>query len=75
MINIRLKSYKYNMIFKVNKGKMTTNIEYILLITFLLICGGWICKALIAVTQGKPVNFNVVNPLNLKARWPKEKKD
>ena len=52
---------------------MIANIEYLLLITFLLIFGGWACKAIIAVTQGKPVNFNLVNPLNLKARWPKEK--
>ncbi len=54
---------------------MITNIEYLLLITFILICGGWIWKTLIALTQGKPVNFNLVNPLNLKARWPKKKKE
>ena len=53
---------------------MITNIEYLLLITFLLIFGGWLCKALIAVTQGKPVNLNLLNPLNLKARWPKDRK-
>ncbi len=53
---------------------MITNIEYLLLITFLLLCSGWVWKALIALTQGKSVNFNLVNPLNLKARWPKEKK-
>ncbi len=52
---------------------MITNIEYLLLITFLLICGGWAWKALIAISQGKQVNFNLVNPLNLRARWPKEK--
>ncbi len=54
---------------------MITNIEYLLLIMFLLICGGWIWKALISLTQGKPVNFNLINPLNLKARWPKEDKE
>ena len=54
---------------------MITNIEYLLLITFLLIFGGWIWKALISLTQGKPVKFNLVNPLNLKARWPKDKKE
>ena len=54
---------------------MVTNIEYLLLISFLLICGGWVWKALIAATQGKPISFNLINPLNLKARWPKDNKD
>ena len=54
---------------------MITNIEYLLIITFLLICGGWVLKALISVSQGKPVSFNFLNPLNLKARWPKEKEE
>ena len=54
---------------------MVANIEYILLITFLLIFAGWVSKALMAITQGKPVNFNLLNPLNLKARWPREKKE
>ena len=53
---------------------MITNIDYLVLITILLIFGGWACKALISISQGKPVNFNLLNPLNLKARWPKEKK-
>jgi len=75
MINIRIISYKYNMILKVKGGEMITNIEYLFLITFLLICAGWVWKAFIAVTQGKPVKFNLLNPLNLKARWPKEKED
>ena len=47
---------------------MITNIEYLLLITFLLIYGGLVWKSLIAITQGKPVNFNLVNPLDFKAR-------
>ncbi len=54
---------------------MVSIIEYLLLIMFLLICGGWVFKAFISLLEGKPVNFNIVNPLNLKARWPKEKKD
>tara|TARA_Y100001968_G_C19071172_1_gene578477 strand:- start:147 stop:278 length:132 start_codon:yes stop_codon:yes gene_type:complete len=41
----------------------------------LLIIGGWAFKALIALAQGKPVEINLMNPLNLKARWPQEKKD
>ncbi len=53
---------------------MLTNISYILLISVLLILGGWAFKALIALAQGKPVEVNLRNPLNLKARWPKETK-
>ncbi len=54
---------------------MITNIEYIFLITFLLIFGGWVWKALISLSQGRPVSFNLLNPLNLKARWPKVNKE
>ena len=54
---------------------MLTNIIYILLISTLLILGGWSLKALISIAQGKPVEINPTNPLNLKARWPKETKD
>ena len=53
---------------------MLTNISYILLISLLLIFGGWAFKAVIALAQGKPVEVNLLNPLNLKARWPKDKK-
>ena len=53
---------------------MLTNISYIFLITTLLILGGWSFKALISLAQGKPVELNLKNPLNLKARWPKEAK-
>ncbi len=53
---------------------MITNISYILMITILLIIAGWSFKALISIAQGKPIEFNLKNPLNLKARWPKEKK-
>ncbi len=54
---------------------MLTNISYVLLISVLLIFGGWAFKALISLAQGKPVEINLKNPLNLKARWPKEKKE
>tara|TARA_B100000579_G_scaffold399177_1_gene379948 strand:+ start:69 stop:209 length:141 start_codon:yes stop_codon:yes gene_type:complete len=40
----------------------------------ILIIGGWAFKALISLAQGKPVEINLKNPLNLKARWPREKK-
>tara|TARA_Y100001968_G_scaffold107779_1_gene97472 strand:+ start:418 stop:603 length:186 start_codon:yes stop_codon:yes gene_type:complete len=51
---------------------MVTNISYFFLISLFLIVGGWSFKALIALAQGKPVVLNFKNPLNLKARWPKE---
>ena len=53
---------------------MLVNLSYIFLISLLLIIGGWSFKALIALAQGKPVEINLKNPLNLKARWPKETK-
>ena len=54
---------------------MLTNIIYIFLISALLIFGGWACKAMISLAQGQPVGINLKNPLNLKARWPKETKE
>ncbi len=51
---------------------MLTNISYIFLISALLILGGWAFKALISLAQGKPIELNLKNPLNLKPRWPKE---
>ena len=54
---------------------MLTNLIYIFLISILLILGGWTFKALIALAQGKPVEINLKNPLNLKARWPKDSKE
>ena len=54
---------------------MLTNISYIFLISMFLILGGWAFKALIALAQGKPVEINLKNPLNLKARWPNENKE
>tara|TARA_Y100001968_G_scaffold227266_1_gene210026 strand:- start:1362 stop:1532 length:171 start_codon:yes stop_codon:yes gene_type:complete len=54
---------------------MLTNISYLLLITLFLIVGGWSLKALIAIAQGNPIELNFKNPLNLKARWPKDTKE
>ena len=54
---------------------MVTNISYLILITLILIVGGWAFKALIALAQGKPVKLDIKNPLNLKARWPKDTKE
>ena len=54
---------------------MLSNISYLFLITLILIVGGWSLKALIALAQGKPVATNLKNPLNLKARWPKDTKE
>ena len=54
---------------------MVTNISYLFLITLILIVGGWAFKALIALAQGKPVELDLKNPLNLKARWPKDTKE
>ncbi len=54
---------------------MVTNISYIIFISLLLILGGWAFKALISIAQGKPVELNLKNPLNLKPRWPKETKE
>ena len=54
---------------------MVTNITYLILISLFLIVGGWAFKALIALAQGKPVVLDLKNPLNLKARWPKDTKD
>ena len=54
---------------------MLSNISYIILISLFLILGGWAFKALISLAQGKPIEVNFKNPLNLKARWPKETKE
>ena len=51
----------------------TTNLFYLVLIFGLLLTAGWTIKALMALASGKPVSLNIKNPLNLKARWPKEK--
>ena len=54
---------------------MLVNISYIFLISLFLILGGWAFKALISLAQGKAVELNLKNPLNLKPRWPKETKE
>ena len=54
---------------------MLTNISYLFLISIILIVGGWTFKALIAIAQGKPIEINLKNPLNLKARWPKDRNE
>ena len=54
---------------------MFTNLSYLFLIALILITGGWAFKALISLSQGKPIEVNLKNPLNLKARWPKETKE
>ena len=53
---------------------MATNISFIFFIALILILGGWSFKALISLAQGKPIDLNLKNPLNLKARWPRENK-
>ena len=58
-----------------NLRSMITNISYLFLISFILIMGGWAFKAVIALAQGKQVQLNFKNPLNLKARWPKDTKE
>ncbi len=42
-------------------------------IALILVLGGWVFKACISLIQGKKVEFNLLNPLNLKARWPRDK--
>ncbi len=54
---------------------MISNLVYIGLISVLLIISGWSFKAIIAMIQGKPINTNWSNPLNLKARWPTKKNE
>ena len=53
---------------------MLTNILYLLLIFLILVIAGWSFKAMISFAQGKPIAVNLKNPLNLKARWPKDTK-
>ena len=54
---------------------MLTNISYLFLIVLILVVSGWSLKALIALAQGSPVEINPKNPLNLRARWPKDTKE
>ena len=52
---------------------LVNNLFYLSIITFLLLTAGWVVKAIMSLLSGKPVSLNLSNPLNLKARWPKEK--
>ena len=42
-------------------------------IALILVIGGASFKACISLMQGKKVELNPLNPLNLKARWPIKK--
>ena len=44
-------------------------------IALILIVGGTVFKACISLLEGKKVEFNLFNPLNLKARWPRKKEE
>ena len=46
--------------------------EFIRLL-LLLVLGGTVFKVCISVIEGKKIEVNPLNPLNLKARWPREK--
>tara|TARA_B100000700_G_C14564166_1_gene632506 strand:+ start:106 stop:315 length:210 start_codon:yes stop_codon:yes gene_type:complete len=51
-----------------------SNFLEFLRIALILIIGGTVFKACISVLEGKKIEVNLLNPLNLKARWPIEKK-
>ncbi len=51
-----------------------SNFLEFLRIALILIIGGTAFKACISILQGKKIEVNLLNPLNLKARWPIEKK-
>ena len=46
--------------------------EFLRLFLILLI-GGTLFKTCISLIQGKKVEFNLSNPMNLKPRWPLKK--
>ena len=52
-----------------------TNFFEFLRIVIILVLGGTAFKACISIMQGKKVQLNPFNPLNLKARWPKHNKE
>ncbi len=39
----------------------------------LLVAGGTVFKICVSIIEGKKVELNFFNPLNLKARWPLKK--
>tara|TARA_Y100001968_G_C19399138_1_gene740035 strand:+ start:887 stop:1069 length:183 start_codon:yes stop_codon:yes gene_type:complete len=50
------------------------NLFYLLIISLFLIIGGWALKACLSILRGEPIKFDILNPLNLKARWPQKNK-
>ena len=44
-------------------------------VVLILVVGGTAFKACISLMQGKKVKLNPLNPLNLKARWPRQKEE
>lgn len=52
-----------------------TNFFEFLRIVIILVLGGTAFKACISIMQGKKVQLNPFNPLNLKARWPTQKEE
>ena len=44
-------------------------------IALILIVGGTVFKACISLMEGEKVQLNPLNPLNLKARWPRKKEE
>ena len=52
-----------------------TNFFEFLRIVLILVIGGTAFKACISIMQGKKVQLNPFNPLNLKARWPTSKEE
>lgn len=41
-------------------------------IALILVVGGTAFKVCINLLEGKKIEFNPLNPLNLKARWPRK---
>ena len=44
-------------------------------IAFILVVGGTAFKVCLLLLEGKKIEFNPFNPLNLKARWPIQKEE
>ena len=52
-----------------------TNFFEFFRIVMILVVGGTAFKACISIMQGKKVQLNPFNPLNLKARWPTQEEE
>lgn len=52
-----------------------SNLFEFLRLFLILLIGGTLFKICISLIQGKKVELNPLNPLNLKARWPVKKED